>query len=69
MDEYLVKIQQALLHHFRRREALYFKELFTLLKLYIKSRRVMAVQNNELSFDDITLMVHTLLREKLESES
>ncbi len=68
MDEYLVKIQQALLHHFRRREALYFKELFTLLKLYIKSRRVMAVQNNELSFDDITLMVHTLLREKLESE-
>ncbi len=52
----------------RRREILYFQELFSVLKLYIKSRQTMAVQNNELSFDDITLNVHTLLREKLESE-
>lgn len=68
MDALLEEIQHAVRHHFRRREALYFKELFTLLKLYIKSRRTMAVQSNELSFDDITLSVHTLLREKLESE-
>ncbi|MBN2869350.1 MAG: RecB-like helicase [Campylobacterales bacterium] len=68
MDEVLARIQAAVKRHFRRREGLYFKELFTVLKLYIKSRKVMAVQNNELSFDDITLMVHTLLREKLESE-
>ncbi len=68
MDELLTRIQNAVQRHFLRREGLYFKELFTALKLYIKSRKVMAVQNNELSFDDITLMVHTLLREKLESE-
>lgn len=68
MDELLTTIQNAVARHFRRREALYFRELFTVLKLYIKSRRTLAVQNNELSFDDITLMVHTLLREKLESE-
>lgn len=68
MDELLSRIQDAVLQHMRRREGLYFKELFTVLKLYIKSRRTMSVQNNELSFDDITLMVHTLLREKLESE-
>lgn len=68
MDELLTKIQHRVLEHFRRREALYFKELFAVLKLYIKSRRALAQQSNELSFDDITLNVHTLLREKLESE-
>lgn len=68
MDELLHEIQKAVASQMRRREVLYFKELFTILKLYIKSRQAMAVQNNELSFDDITLNVHTLLREKLESE-
>lgn len=68
MDELLHELQSAIAQHMRRREVLYFKELFSILKLYIKSRQSMAVQSNELSFDDITLNVHTLLREKLESE-
>jgi exodeoxyribonuclease V beta subunit len=68
MDELLREIQSAVASQMRRREVLYFKELFIVLKLYIKSRQKMATQNNELSFDDITLNVHTLLREKLESE-
>ncbi|HZF71258.1 UvrD-helicase domain-containing protein, partial [Sulfuricurvum sp.] len=68
MDELLRGIQDAVALQMRRREILYFRELFSILKLYIKSRQAMAVQSNELSFDDITLNVHTLLREKLESE-
>jgi exodeoxyribonuclease V beta subunit len=68
MDELLHGIQNAVASQMRRREILYFKELFAILKLYIKSRQAMALQSNELSFDDITLNVHTLLREKLESE-
>ncbi len=68
MDELLHEIQRAVASQMRRREILYFKELFAILKLYIKSRQSMATQSNELSFDDITLNVHTLLREKLESE-
>jgi len=68
MDELLHELQSAIAQHMRRREVLYFKELFSILKLYIKSRQSMAVQSNELSFDDITLNVHTLLRDKLESE-
>lgn len=68
MDELLHEIQNAVGSQMRRMEILYFKELFTILKLYIKSRQSMAMQNNELSFDDITINVHTLLREKLESE-
>jgi len=68
MDELLHQLQSGIVQQMRRREVLYFKELFSILKLYIKSRQSMAVQSNELSFDDITLNVHTLLREKLESE-
>jgi len=68
MDELLYELQGAIAQQMRRREVLYFKELFSILKLYIKSRQNMATQSNELSFDDITLNVHTLLREKLESE-
>lgn len=68
MDELLHSLQKAIAVQMRRREILYFKELFAILKLYIKSRHSMALQSNELSFDDITLNVHTLLREKLESE-
>lgn len=68
MDALLHEIQSAVASQMRRREVLYFKELFSVLKLYIKSRQSMATQSNELSFDDITLNVHTLLREKLESE-
>jgi exodeoxyribonuclease V beta subunit len=68
MDTLLHEIQSAVASQMRRREVLYFKELFAILKLYIKSRQSMTLQSNELSFDDITLNVHTLLREKLESE-
>lgn len=68
MDELLHEVQKAVASQMRRREVLYFKELFAILKLYIKSRQKLATQSNELSFDDITLSVHTLLREKLESE-
>ncbi len=68
MDDLLRELQSAIALQMRRREVLYFKELFSILKIYIKSRQSMALQSNELSFDDITLNVHTLLREKLESE-
>jgi exodeoxyribonuclease V beta subunit len=68
MDALLSRLQNAVVMQMRQKESRYFKELFSVLKLYIKSRQAMITQNNELSFDDITLMVHTLLREKLESE-
>lgn len=68
MDELLHGIQEAVVAQMRYKESNYFKELFSVLSLYTKSRQSLIAQNNELSFDDITLMVHTLLREKLESE-
>ncbi len=68
MDDVLHKIQEAVLAQMRYREAELLSALNRILKIYIKSRHALIVQNNELTFDDITLMVHDLLRGKLESE-
>lgn len=68
MDELLHKIQEAVLAQMRQRESELLSALNRILKIYIKSRHALIIQNNELTFDDITLMVHDLLRGKLESE-
>lgn len=68
MDDVLQKIQEAVLAQMRYREAELLSALNRILKIYIKSRHALIIQNNELTFDDITLMVHDLLRGKLESE-
>ncbi|MDP1784403.1 MAG: RecB-like helicase [Sulfuricurvum sp.] len=68
MDELLFKIQESVRMQMAQRESDFFGGLFRLLTLYIKSRTAIMKQNQELTFDDITLMVHTLLRGKVESE-
>jgi len=68
MDELLQNIQVSVLAQMRHREAELLSALNRVLKIYIKSRHALILQNNELTFDDITLMVHDLLRGKLESE-
>ncbi|MDD4854554.1 MAG: RecB-like helicase [Sulfuricurvum sp.] len=68
MDALLHKIQETVLTQMQYREAELLSALNRILKIYIKSRHALIIQNNELTFDDITLMVHDLLRGKLESE-
>ena len=68
MDELLHSIQETVRLQMQARESDFFAGLFQLLKIYIKSRTVIMRQNQELTFDDITLMVHSLLRGKIESE-
>lgn len=68
MDTYLHTIQAAIKEQMRQKEATFFGELFNLLNLYIKSRNALIKESNELTFDDITLMVHSLLRGELDSE-
>ncbi|MFA6189422.1 MAG: RecB-like helicase [Sulfuricurvum sp.] len=68
MDELLLSIQETVRLQMQSRETDFFAGLFRLLKIYIKSRTVIIRQNQELTFDDITLMVHSLLRGKIESE-
>lgn len=68
MDDLLRSIQESVRLQMQVRESDFFAGLFKLLKIYIKSRTVIMRQNQELTFDDITLMVHSLLRGKIESE-
>ena len=68
MDELLRSLQETVRLQMQARESDFFVGLFRLLKIYIKSRTVIMRQNQELTFDDITLMVHSLLRGKIESE-
>ncbi len=68
MDSYLHTIQEAIKEQMNHKETTFFYELFTLLNLYIKSRNALIKESNELTFDDITLMVHSLLRGELDSE-
>jgi exodeoxyribonuclease V beta subunit len=68
MDTLLFQLQEAVLRQMKQYEVQFLGSLGELLKLYRKSRQALMMQNNELTFDDITLMVHELLRGKLESE-
>lgn len=68
MDTLLREIQEAISSQMRRYEGEFLEALFKILKIYTHSRQNLIRQNNELTFDDITLMVHDLLRGKLESE-
>ncbi len=68
MDRLLFGIQEAIKLQMQMRESQFLCALERILKIYIKSRQALIIQNNELTFDDITLMVHDLLRGKLESE-
>ena len=68
MDGLLHEIQAVIKEQMRVREADFLGALHRILRIYIKSRKALIAQNNELTFDDITLMVHELLRSNLESE-
>lgn len=67
MDELLRSLQETVRMQMQSRESDFFAGLLRLLDIYIKSRTAIMRQNQELTFDDITLMVHSLLRGKIES--
>lgn len=68
MDDLLYRLQEAIVQQMQEYEGKFLRSLIRILKIYIKSRHNLIRQSNELTFDDITLMVHDLLRGKLESE-
>jgi len=68
MDTHLRAIQTDLLLYMREKENRFFRSLFSLLEIYKKSRRDLAQNEGELSFDDITSFVYYLLKERIDSE-
>lgn len=68
MDEILHALQQALKAYMQAKEQTFFAHLFTLLELYKSAKLTVAKEDNELSFDDITALVHYLLKERIDRD-
>lgn len=68
MDVCLSQIQNAIKAYMQAKEAHFFSQMRSLLNLYEKSKRAIAKEDGELSFDDITSLVYYLLKERIDSE-
>jgi exodeoxyribonuclease V beta subunit len=68
MDIYLKTIQDALLSHAKVKEQNFFYGLSELLDIYKKAKKALYIEDNELSFSDVTLLVYQILKEDIDSE-
>jgi exodeoxyribonuclease V beta subunit len=68
MDRYLTDIQDAIKEHNRAREQNFFYALNELVDIYKKSKKALYMDDSELSFNDVTVLVHYLLKERVDSE-
>ena len=62
MDELLEEIKEGLYYYMKAKESHFLQELFSLLDTYIEAKMMVASQDEELSFDDITYLVFYLLK-------
>lgn len=68
MNGILTTIQNAILQHYKAREQNFFYILYNLVQTYEKSKKVLYRDDSELSFSDVTVLVHYLLKERIDSE-
>ncbi len=68
MDERLHAIQILLPDYMKAKEAHFFHAMFGLLDIYEEAKMMVAKEDSELSFDDITNLVYMLLKERVDSE-
>ena len=68
MDDCLREIKTELARYMRAREQHFLHGLFELLEIYREAKLAVAREDGELSFDDITVLVHYLLKERVDSD-
>lgn len=68
MDELLYEIKEGLFRYMQAKESHFLSELFSLLDTYIDAKMMVAKEDEELSFDDITYLVFYLLKGRIDSE-
>ncbi len=68
MDELLLKIQGSIKNQNRAKEQNFFYALNELVEVYVKSKEALYKDDSELSFNDVTLLVYYLLKERVDSE-
>jgi len=68
MDIHLHAINEAIKNHNRAKEQNFFYALSELVDIYVKSKKALYTDDGELSFNDVTVLVYYLLKERVESE-
>ncbi|MFA6138798.1 MAG: RecB-like helicase [Sulfurimonas sp.] len=68
MDIHLHKIQEAIKSYQEAKEQNFFYALSELVSIYVKSKKALYSDDSELSFNDVTMLVHYLLKERVDSE-
>jgi len=68
MDVHLREIQQAIKAHTRAKEQNFFYALSELTRIYEKAKKALYMEDSELSFNDVTLLVYKILKEQIDSE-
>jgi len=68
MDVHLREIQQAIRAHTRAKEQNFFYALSELTHIYEKAKKALYMEDSELSFNDVTLLVYKILKEQIDSE-
>jgi exodeoxyribonuclease V beta subunit len=68
MDIHLAKIKEAIQAYHRAKEQNFFYALNELVDIYVKSKKALYSDDSELSFNDVTVLVYYLLKERVDSE-
>ncbi|MBU0633057.1 RecB-like helicase [bacterium] len=68
MDDELQIIKENIVLYMNAREQSFFSSLYALLDTYVKSKKALAKEIQELGFDDISVLVHELLSSRVDSE-
>jgi len=68
MDVHLRRIKKAVAAYMKAKESYFLHELLSLLNVYESAKILVAKEDGELSFDDITALVYFLLKERIDSE-
>lgn len=68
MDIHLAKINEAIKNQNRAKEQNFFYALNELVDIYVKAKQALYTDDSELSFNDVTVLVYYLLKERIDSE-
>ncbi len=68
LDRLLLRLKSVLLHYFHAKEQRFFFALSHLASIYQKAKRTLYKAQNEVGFDDVTMLVYEILHERIDKE-
>ena len=68
MDGYLAEINEAIKNYNKAKEQNFFAALIELVDIYVKAKKALYSDDGELSFNDVSILVYYLLKERVDSE-